>query len=145
MTCSLGDFEVCGNGAAEISTTSTQPVEQSSSQVNQSEAGTNPEQSPSDTEEGSGRHDDTCSTDDDQFSDVGEAPDTEVTIPGTNVTICLYPPQHSLAVRGFALTESLTCSLQVTPVQPKEMHKAGHSCALPTFFAFPYFLCQELM
>lgn len=73
----MGDFEVCSNGAAEISAQPAVPAVTSPSNVNQSEAGSSPEQAASDTEEGTGGPD-SCSTDDDQFSDVGEAADTEV-------------------------------------------------------------------
>ena len=78
VACSLDEYEVCSNGAAETIAQSTAPVEVQSSQASQSEVDTSPTQAPSETEDGAGGHDDSCSTDDDQFSEVGEAPDTEV-------------------------------------------------------------------
>ena len=76
--CSLDEFEVCSNGAAETTAQSAAPLEVQSSQASQSEVDTSPAQAPSETEDGAGGHDDSCSTDDDQFSEIGEAPDTEV-------------------------------------------------------------------
>ena len=73
----MGDFEVCSNGAAEVSAQTAAPAVASPAHAIQSEAGSSPEQAASDTEEGTGGRD-SCSTDDDQFSDVGEAADTEV-------------------------------------------------------------------
>lgn len=77
LTCSMGDFEVCSNGAAEILAPPAVPAVTSPSKTNQPEAGSSPEHAASDTEEGTGGQD-SCSTDDDQFSDVGAAADTEV-------------------------------------------------------------------
>ena len=85
MTCSLDDFEVCSNGAAETPAHPAEPVAKRPSQVGQSEADTLPQEAPSDNEEEAGGHADSCSTDDDQFSDVGETPDTEVMTAGTAI------------------------------------------------------------
>ena len=93
MTCSLDDFEVCSNGAAETLAHPAAPVAKQPSQVCQSEADSGPNEAPSDNEEGAGVHEDSCSTDDDQFSDVGEAPDTEVMTAGTAITACCHAHQ----------------------------------------------------
>lgn len=96
MICSMGDFEICSNGAAEISAQSATPAV-SPSHANQSEASSSPEQAASNTEEeAAGRE--SCSTDDDQFSDVGEAADTEVITDdgGTACTACLQTSYVSL-------------------------------------------------
>ncbi|KAL3149387.1 hypothetical protein ABBQ32_002188 [Trebouxia sp. C0010 RCD-2024] len=77
LQSNMGDFEVCSNGAAEILAPPAVPAVTSPSKTNQPEAGSSPEHAASDTEEGTGGQD-SCSTDDDQFSDVGAAADTEV-------------------------------------------------------------------
>ena len=85
VTCSLDDFEVCSNGAAETSAHTAAPVAMQPLQASQSEADTSPNEVPSDNDEAADVHEDSCSTDDDEFSDVGEAPDTEVIIAGTAI------------------------------------------------------------
>lgn len=112
--CSLDEFEVCSNGAAETTAQLAAPVEVQSSQANQSEADTSPTQAPSETEDGAGGHDDSCTTDDDQFSEVGEAPDTEV----------------MTALR----------LLQTTSAQAEAIHEAS-MCLCPCCPAYP--LCPE--
>jgi hypothetical protein len=52
------------------------------SEAPQSEADLMTEQAVSEAEAGTSGHDDSYGTDDDQFSDVGEAPDTEVILLG---------------------------------------------------------------
>ncbi len=81
-TCSMDDFEVCSNGGVESPAQTAQTPSSTSpgSAQAEAEADTSAEQAPSDTEAGTSGHDDSCGTDDDQFSDVGEAPDTEVTL-----------------------------------------------------------------
>ena len=109
MTCSLDEFEVCSNGAAETQAHSAAPVAAQPSQVSQSEVDTAPDEAPSDNEEEAGGHEDSCSTDDDQFSDVGEAPDTEVVTAGTAIACChAHQLSPSLASSSYAL-DCFTC------------------------------------
>lgn len=93
MSCSLDDFEVCSNGAAETLAHPAVPVATQPVQASQSEADTGLNEVPSDNEEGAGGLADSCSTDDDQFSDVGEAADTEVITAGTAISACCHAHQ----------------------------------------------------
>ena len=93
ITCSMCDFEVCSNGAAEVSAQTAAPAVASPTDAIQSEAGSSPKQAASDTEEGTGGRD-SCSTDDDQFSDVGEAADTEVMTDHRPPTLACTETKH---------------------------------------------------
>ena len=72
----MDDFEVCSDGAAQ--TLSDPPASSQGSQDEQPQASISAEQAASDNEAGVSGLDDSYATDDDQFSDVGEAADTEV-------------------------------------------------------------------
>ncbi len=74
----MDDYEVCSNGGVETPVQTAQKPSSSMSEAPQSEADLMTEQAVSEAEAGTSGHDDSYGTDDDQFSDVGEAPDTEV-------------------------------------------------------------------
>ena len=75
----MDDFEVCDNGAAETQAEQCPPATSHPSQPEGGAADESTKQAASENEAGASEHDDSYATDDDQFSDVGEAPDTEVT------------------------------------------------------------------
>ena len=93
MTCSLDDFEVCSNGAAETLAHPAAAIAKRPLQCNHSEVNTGLNETLSDNEEEAYIHEERCITDDDQFSDVGEAPDTEVMTAGTAVSTCCHSHQ----------------------------------------------------
>lgn len=74
----MDDYEVCSNGGVETPVQTAQKPSSSTSKALQSEADLMTEQAVSEAEAATSGHDDSYGTDDDQFSDVGEAPDTEV-------------------------------------------------------------------
>ncbi|DBB08963.1 TPA: hypothetical protein ACH3X3_007597 [Trebouxia sp. C0006] len=78
VQCNMDDYEVCSNGGVETPVQTAQKPSSSMSEAPQSEADLMTEQAVSEAEAGTSGHDDSYGTDDDQFSDVGEAPDTEV-------------------------------------------------------------------
>ena len=83
----MDDFEVCSNGGVETPvqsdqnqrSTSSEAISTATNAIQAGGASASAEQAPSETEAGTSGHDDSYGTDDDQFSDVGDAPDTEVT------------------------------------------------------------------
>ena len=78
MFCSMDEFEVCSNGGVETPVQTVQKPSSSSCEASQTCADASTAQASSEAEAGTSGHDESYCTDDDQFSDVGEAPDTEV-------------------------------------------------------------------
>jgi hypothetical protein len=74
----MDDYEVCSSGGVETPVQTAQKPSSSMYEAPQTEADLMAEQAVSEAEAGTSGHDDSYGTDDDQFSDVGEAPDTEV-------------------------------------------------------------------
>ena len=74
----MDDFEVCDNGAAESKVQQGPAAASNRSQAEEGSADQSTQQAASDNEAGASEHGESYATDDDQFSDVGEAPDTEV-------------------------------------------------------------------
>ena len=79
LSCSMDDFEVCSNGGAETPVQTAQnPSTNSCDDVTSSLNAPEAQQSPADCQVTASRHEDAYGSDDDHFSDVGDAPDTEV-------------------------------------------------------------------
>ena len=76
----MDEFEVCSNGGAETPGQTVQKPSSSFCEAPQTDADADAStaQGSSEAEAGTSGHDESYGTDDDQFSDVGEAPDTEV-------------------------------------------------------------------
>ena len=77
----MDEFEVCSNGGAETPVQTTQnPSTNSCDDATSSPDAHEAQQTPTDCHDSTSRHEDAYGSDDDHFSDVGDAPDTEVVI-----------------------------------------------------------------
>ena len=93
----MDEFEVCSNGGAETPGQIVQKPSSSSCEAPQTDADASTAQASSEAEAGTSGHDESYGTDDDQFSDIGDAPDTEVMEPRACMLFCT-PPHLSCAV-----------------------------------------------